>query len=477
MKTISIICALLFVTMITSAQQPTGDWDRIWEIKPGYFRVMQNGLTGVVNADGEVLIPCQFDQVYDITDDNYMKVLKNLKIGLYHLEKGMILPAEHDQIWHFEGETAKVLKNRKIGYVNRDGYLVIPIEYNHIWEEEDGLIKVMKDGKMGFLNNKGQIILPVDYQQIWSFEENLAKVLKNGKIGYVDRDGNEVIPTIYDKIFPFEEGKAKAVIGNTAFLIDNTGKIIDDPVEYQPEQQTTSTQTKVTITRSEENLSTQKSKPKKKYFKGHVSSVNMGMNSYVNSNFEGTLPAGYEFMEVNNERSYEVSIYPLQHSVHLIGSQLGLVTSIGMQFNNYRFNLYNSDEINTNETAKLWFQPIPDNVKLDKAKLNIFSLNVPVMLELQLPDGTGQKEIYLSGGIIGSMKLNSHTKAKYSYENTTHKPKLNKDIGINMFRYSYMVKAGYRWLGIYATYSPVSMFKKEKGPELFPYSVGLSINW
>ena len=505
MKTISILFVCLINTLLTVAQQPEGNWDRVWEIKPGYYRVMQNGLTGVIDSEGEVLIPCQFDQVYDLTDDNYIKVLKNLKIGLYHLEKGIILPVEYDQVWAYEDEIAKVMKNKKIGYVNREGFLVIPVEYNHIWQEEDGLIKVMKDGKLGFLNKSGQIVLPVDYQQIWSFEDNMAKVLKNGKTGYIDRNGNEVIPTIYDRIFPFRDGIARAKIGNNTFYIDETGKIIDGPEEYQEENSfisettetgnqniiansgsntTTSTEVRnstygneIIIRRDDYTSHTKSSKIKNKSFKGHLSSVGLGINSYVNQNFEEVLPTDYEFLDVNRERSCEVVIYPFQQSTRLLGSRLGLVSAIGLQFNNYRFNLYNSDDLNSNEIAKTWFQPIPDNVDLDKAKMTIFSLNVPVMLEIQLPDGKGKQGIYLAGGIIGSMKLNTHTKVKYRHNDEYFKPKLNKDIGMNLFRYSFMARAGYNWIGIYATYSPVSMFKKDKGPDLFPYSVGVSINF
>ncbi|MCL2072704.1 MAG: WG repeat-containing protein [Marinilabiliaceae bacterium] len=476
MKKVNLITIMILVSLLTFAQPP-GSWDRVWEIKSGYFRVLQNEHSGVVDMEGNILIPCMFDQIYDLTDDNYIKVLKNLKIGLYHLEKGIILPAEYDQIWHFEGETAKVMKNKKIGYVNRDGFLVIPVEYNHIWAEEDGLIKVMKDGKIGFLNRDGEIILPVDYQQVWSFEDEIARVLKNGKTGYVDRQGNEVIPTIYDRIFPFENGKAKAVIGNMVYYIDKTGKLTDDPAETLAEQPLKTQPSRTPIVYENNYPDKKVSNKKSNSFKGHLSSVNLGINSYVNENFTEKLPKGYEFMEINYERSWEISVYPLQHSTKLFSSYIGLVTAIGFNFNNYRFSLENSNDLT--DKAKLWFPRVENDVEIYKSKLTLLSLNVPLMLEFQIPDATKKRNrcLYLSAGVIGSLKLNTHTKINYYYENDDYKKKYNKDIGINMFRYSYMVRAGYSWLGIYATYSPVSLFKTEKGPQLYPYSVGLSINF
>ena len=121
---------------------------------------------------------------------------------------------------------------------------------------------------------------------------------------------------------------------------------------------------------------------------------------------------------------------------------------------------------------------MPDYADITRAKLTVFSLMAPVMFEIQLPDGKGRKGIYLSGGVIGSVKLNSYTRVDYTYGDIVYeKRRQHNDIGLRVFKYSFMARAGYDWLGIYATYSPMSLFKKDKGPDLFPYSVGVSINF
>ena len=359
-----IFTVLIILAVNISAQQPAGNWDRIWDMKPGFYRVMQNGLVGVVNSEGEILIPCQFDQVYDLTDDNYIKVLKNLKIGLYKLDYGMIIPPDYDQVWPFENGLAKVLKDRKIGYVSTAGEIIIPVEYNHIWAEEDGLIKVLKDGKMGFLNNNGEIVLPADYQQIWSFEDGLAKVLKNGKMGYVDKNGNEVIPPIYDQIGAFNDGIAKAMIGGANIYIDTYGQAVAAPerdlsaealplkAPKEPQVITIDEGNRVEIKNegNQREIIIRREAPapqkivKRKNFHGSIDGINLGINGYLNSDFKEEIPSNYSFMDINNERSVEVSVYPFQHSIGLIGSGFGLVSALGIQFNNYRFNLYNSSE-------------------------------------------------------------------------------------------------------------------------------------
>jgi len=484
MKKILIISVIALIPLIIGAQTPEGDWERIWEMKNGYYRVMKNGLFGIVNANGEILVPCLFEQVFDLTDDNYVKALINRQTGLYHLEMGLIIPVEYDQIWAFEGNLAKVMKNRRYGFINKEGFTVIPVEYNHVWAAENGLIKVMKDNKIGFLNTDGQIVVPVEYQQIWSFDGNLAKVMRNGKMGYINRDGDEIIPAIYEKVWQTENGFIKTVLDNTEFIYNEQGQIVDIAAENINNKPITPEKPKFTESNNDDDIVTKPKTTTQKYvktktrnFDGNLSCINLGINGYVNSNFTEKMPQNYQFLDLNLERSWEVSIYPVQHSIALAGSYMGLVTSVGLQFNNYRYNFNNSNALAGNDNAKSWFPAMPDNAMIDKAKMATLFLNVPLMLEFQIPTSKYSKRFYVSGGIVGNMKLNTRTKVIYNDLDIKYKRKQNSDIGLNVFRYSFMARAGYDSIGIFATYSPVSLFKQNKGPELFPYSVGISVNF
>jgi hypothetical protein len=312
---LNILIAILIIFITDSKAQdaqPTGDWEKTWQMKPGVLRVLKQGQVGVVNSEGTILVPCQFDQVYDLTDDNYLRVLKNLKIGLYNLEKGLILPAEYDQIWPFTGDIAKVLKNGKTGFINKEGLMVIPTEYNHIWPEENGLIKVLKDGKMGYYDTTGKIIAPADYQQIWSFEEDMARVLKDGKMGYIDRNGNEVIPPMYDQVWAFKDGKAKALQSGEILYIDKQGRVVEAPVHQEPspmkfpdssnnsdtiKQSVKVGPISVTTSETRDGHKSQlyrlgKNKKQKKHFEGHLAGVNLGINSYLDAAGNEDLPSG-----------------------------------------------------------------------------------------------------------------------------------------------------------------------------------------
>jgi hypothetical protein len=65
----------------------------------------------------------------------------------------------------------------------------------------------------------------------------------------------------------------------------------------------------------------------------------------------------------------------------------------------------------------------------------------------------------------------------YHAEGGSHKRKMKDISGIPSLRYGFMAKAGYGSVSLYGTYYPVSLFDANKGPELYPYSVGLMINF
>ena len=53
----------------------------------------------------------------------------------------------------------------------------------------------------------------------------------------------------------------------------------------------------------------------------------------------------------------------------------------------------------------------PDN--LSKTKLAITYLNVPLLLEFQVPVNHNEGRLFVNAGIIGGVKIGSHTKVKY----------------------------------------------------------------
>ncbi|MCW3807027.1 outer membrane beta-barrel protein [Plebeiibacterium marinum] len=205
-------------------------------------------------------------------------------------------------------------------------------------------------------------------------------------------------------------------------------------------------------------------------FKGHFSGVQLGFCNYMGPDHDGSLPAGADFLELNSGKSMAVSINLLQYNIGLQKRKknVGLVTGLGWTVYNYRHD--NQYGIQVNDQGTTFGNPIAEPV--DKSKIVASYLNIPLLLEAQIPSAKDRCTAFVSAGVYGGFKLGSHTKIKYA---DGDKQKSRDDININPFQYGAMVQVGYKVLKLYATYNFSTLFEDGKGPEIYPYSVGLTL--
>lgn len=204
---------------------------------------------------------------------------------------------------------------------------------------------------------------------------------------------------------------------------------------------------------------------KVKSFNGHWAGIELGINSFYDEDYSSY--AGNDFMDLDYPNSMEVNINFLESNIALLKGRIGIVTGMGWSIKNYKFdNPYTIDKING------IIRPIPiESNNLKKTKLTVSYLTVPLLLECQIPVNNGLNEFFISGGVIGGLNLGSHTKIKTK----DSKSKDHGSFNINPFQYSLAGRIGFKNVSIYGTYSLAPLFKDEKGPEVFPFSIGLSL--
>jgi hypothetical protein len=208
-----------------------------------------------------------------------------------------------------------------------------------------------------------------------------------------------------------------------------------------------------------------------KRFNGHWSGFELGFNGLANEDYSlyaGTDYAGIDFMELNQPKSMEVNLNFLEYNIILEDRCIGLVTGMGFSMNNYRFD--NDLTIVKGEDGII--HPVSlEGEKVEKSKLTASYLTVPLLLEFQIPINGRSNRLFISGGVIGGINLGSHTKIKYNGS----KEKDHGSFNINPFKCSATVRAGLKDISLYACYGLTPLFKNDKGPELFPFSIGISL--
>lgn len=206
-----------------------------------------------------------------------------------------------------------------------------------------------------------------------------------------------------------------------------------------------------------------------KKFKPHWACFAMGVNSYLTPDFSMSLPDTAQYMRVNTNKSYEVTLNVAQLGIPIIKHRLGLVTGVGIKWNNYKFK---NTQVRLKDDQSALYYEIATDDSYSKSKLTVSYLTVPLLIEYQIP--FDEDPLYFSAGIEGGLKIGSHTKMK---TNSGSKTKDKSDFHVSPFTATATARFGYGSFGIYGSYNLTPLFIKDEGPELYPFAIGVSINF
>jgi hypothetical protein len=206
-------------------------------------------------------------------------------------------------------------------------------------------------------------------------------------------------------------------------------------------------------------------------FKGHWSGFEWGFNGFLTPNHSTNMTGDLKYLELKQSRSWNFNLNLFQQSIGFGTDKAGLVTGLGFEWNNYHFR--NQITISKDPISGITgvdSSYLNAGYKVNKSRLQTTHLVIPLLLEFQIP--VQSHRIFISAGVLGGVRLFSNTKVEYEF-NGEKKDKVKDDFNLSPFRYGLTARIGYRGLKLFANYYPTSLFEKDKGPEVNPFSVGL----
>ena len=210
----------------------------------------------------------------------------------------------------------------------------------------------------------------------------------------------------------------------------------------------------------------------KSHFKGNWAGLELGVNGYLNNIGGLDMPKGYEFLELKYEKSTNFNINFFQQSFNIAGNKFGLVTGLGIQWYNYRFS--NDIVLKADSSVIYGYHDNQSSKSYIKSKLTASYLVLPLLLEFQTNPHHNSRSFHISAGVIGGIRLGSHSKQVYTENGSGKtKPKTYDSFYLQPFRLDGTMRIGWGPLNLYANYSIIEMFRKDRGPELYPFTIGL----
>jgi hypothetical protein len=119
-----------------------------------------------------------------------------------------------------------------------------------------------------------------------------------------------------------------------------------------------------------------------------------------------------------------------------------------------------------------YFSPI-SGISYDKSKLNLTYLDFPLEFRYK-----SKAEYRASVGFKLGVLISDHSKYKGNSLEGTGKSVKEKTVGIENLenlRYGLTALVGYKWLNVTFFYSLSNIFTKDRGPEVYPISIGIAL--
>lgn len=179
----------------------------------------ENGLWGLKDPEGKILLPPQFDEFYEFSEQGIALVLKEQKYGYVHKSGEIIATPEWDEAYDFDdADLAIIQRNGLLGLIDLSGKIVTEPAYENLIRAGYNYI-AQKNGSWGVLANDGQTIIAFKYEKIEHLHHNTFILLKDGSYALAE-DGDQ-FDLIVRKAPP--QGFAWAFKDDKVYLIDQYG--------------------------------------------------------------------------------------------------------------------------------------------------------------------------------------------------------------------------------------------------------------
>ena len=190
-------------------------FDRAYDFtSKGVAIVTENGLDGLINLEGNYVIPPIYDSLSPFVEGKSIFV-QNGKMGAIDEEGNVVTKNLYSIIGNFSEGRAVVGESKsngyKYGYIDGEGREVIPLKYENADDFRDGVALVkIKENKYGLIDKHGRIISSYDYYSVSRYSEGFMTFTKGeGELyGYINMEGTEEIKPIYTMASEFNEGRA-----------------------------------------------------------------------------------------------------------------------------------------------------------------------------------------------------------------------------------------------------------------------------
>ncbi|MEO1653226.1 MAG: porin family protein [Bacteroidota bacterium] len=195
--------------------------------------------------------------------------------------------------------------------------------------------------------------------------------------------------------------------------------------------------------------------------------IDVGLNNYLeNGNFPDSQGEPYG-LRVGGSRYFALGI-----SQRNTFGRSPVSLQFGLELSWYNF-MFEGDNYIVQGEDGVAFRNYEDDFgeSLDKTKLLVNYLNLPIMLNFRFRNRRGKRTFNFGIGAYGGYRLGSRSKVKFD----GNRERDRDNFFLNNWRYGAEVQAGYRHFLMFFKYDFNELFDEGRGPELNAFAFGIRI--
>ena len=204
----------------------------------------------------------------------------------------------------------------------------------------------------------------------------------------------------------------------------------------------------------------------------HWNGVFFGVAGFTGPQNNFSIDKPYNYMELDYTRSYNWQLNLFQQNIHIYKNYVNLVTGLGFDANLYHFE--NKVKLNADSSFTWGNVDSTNTFSYKKNRLSSYFVQVPLLVEFNTSSNP-KKAFHIAIGAVGKYLLGGRTKQIVVKNGDNFKNTRNDSYNMNPFQFTGYVSIGYSNVTLFAQTNLNEMFKHNKGPELYPFSVGVRL--
>lgn len=193
--------------------------------------VIYNDRYGLIDRTGKMVIEPIYDDIEILDNPSFVKVKLKDKFGVLNVDGRVIVPVEYDYVGRMSEDIIIVKQEDKYGCFDKEGKLVTPVESEEIKEYHGGMARIRLMGRYGFMDKTGNIVVAPFSDEVENFSEDFVLVTIKDKLGFVTFSGDWIVVPMYDDGSSFSGGLAYLSYKGKYGYVDTSGEFVI-PMKY-----------------------------------------------------------------------------------------------------------------------------------------------------------------------------------------------------------------------------------------------------